>query len=359
MLPTEVFVNNPVNLGSGEYRFELFFFELSLAKYLNVGDRVKDSANNEYEVTSLANTPHTDGGEVTTSFVTSDTLPQQDSDYDSTAFTPGQEDVRPKAQTAVSIENVSVFDAQNYEYEIVSSVEFVGEADKLVVGDSLVDIDGKEFQITFIDTGRFDDPFRAKEVHEEGIKPKLGVGTLYTPTSSLGLFRGTPISDPARTVTRNRDNFVLDDKINELESSVNAVGDASELVKSTYSNDTGNNLDPLVAVGTNSNGNLEVLDVSSEASIKAFKGITVETIPNASSGEVGKIGKIKDISTSFNLQAAVYVAKDGTLTSAPPAIGVNSFVEGDFVFYIGHVAENEDNDTQVDLELRPQLVGQL
>ena len=72
MLPTKVFIDSPSSSGGGIYTFDLYFSQISIAKYLVVGDYVKDTANNEYEITVLSNNPHVDGGQVTVQFVTTD-----------------------------------------------------------------------------------------------------------------------------------------------------------------------------------------------------------------------------------------------------------------------------------------------
>ena len=252
-----------------------------------------------------------------------------------------------------------MFNAQNYEYTVDLDVDSTAEADNIVVGDAMVDFNGKDYEFTFIDpTNRFTVACRVKEVHLEAIAPALGSGSIYEPTDNVRLFQGTPISDPSRTVVRNRDNFVVDAKIKEIEDQLAAAGSGS-VVQSNYDNSTGSGINALTAVSTDSSGNLKVCNPGVEADVLAYKGITVNAIPDASSGDVAKMGLVENITTAFALQADLYVAKDGSLTDSPPAIGVNGFVAGDFVIYVGHISRNEITPANKDLELKFQIMGQL
>ena len=212
MLPSPVGVFSPASSGGGIYTFQLFFQSAGLAPYLRVGDIVTDLSSNQYQVTTWATSPSDfgSGTVVTTTFITSDVLPTASVGFDSLVETSGQQDVRPVVQTPGSIFNITLFSGQNAEYTLEASWTTVSEGNKAVVGDRIVDSLGKEFEITFLDTGQFSDPFRMKEVENEGIAPGVGIAALYRHTPNLELFQGSPLNDDARTIIRNRDNTLLD-----------------------------------------------------------------------------------------------------------------------------------------------------
>lgn len=210
MLSTSVYVYNPASIGGGQYTFDMYVQSSSLAKYLNIGDYVKDTAGNEYEVQSFTS-PFSDGGTVTVSFITSDALPVEDSDYDSEWYTPGQNDLRPIVQTAGAIGSPVLYDAPNYEYEVLASWVDSGEANKAAVGDRIVDSVGYEFEISYIDpTSRFNVNCRVVEVEKIGKPPVAGDATLYRATTLQKFYQGGTLNTSARTAIRNRDAQLLD-----------------------------------------------------------------------------------------------------------------------------------------------------
>jgi len=359
MLQTPVFIDNVSSEGGGSYSFDLYFSQVSKGKFLTIGDYIEDTNSRIYEVTAITGSSHIDGGSVTTSFVTADVSPTADSDYNSAAYTPGQVDLRPRARTEGVINSALIYDAPNYEYEIEAVWDSFGETQKVVLSDSIVDFNGKEYEITYIDTvDRFNVAFRAKERSPEGITPALGTASIYSPTATNELFQGTPISDPSRTVVRNRDNFLIDAKLTELENSISSGGSGA-LVKSSYLNDTGSSIAALTAVSSNASGLVSKCDPSAEADVSSFLGLTITSIADATSGDVAKVGVLENVTTAFAVRDAVYVAKDSSLTNTAPEIGVNGFAAGDFIIFIGHISKNESNPAQKNLELRPEVIGQL
>lgn len=213
MLNQRVFIFNSTSIGSGQYTLDLYFKDTSKAKYLSLGDYVRDTNSNEYEIVS-GTFPHIDGSQVTVEFRTVDTPPLDDSDYNSNVFTPGQINYQPEVQTPGNLFNISLFDSTNYEYTVETTWDISSEASKAAVGDRIVDESGTEYEITFLDpTQRFSFPIRIKEVEEVGNLPNAGIATLYRTTSQLNLFLGSALTDPARTVIRNRDNVILDNAI--------------------------------------------------------------------------------------------------------------------------------------------------
>jgi len=100
-------------------------------------------------------------------------------------------------------------------------------------------------------------------------------------------------------------------------------------------------------------------DPSAEADVSSFLGLTITSIADATSGDVAKVGVLENVTTAFAVRDAVYVAKDSSLTNTAPEIGVNGFAAGDFIIFIGHISKNESNPAQKNLELRPEVIGQL
>lgn len=214
MLATPVFVFNVQSLGSGLYSFELYFQNPAKAVFLNINDVIEDTATNKYKVISPTVIPNADGNVITTEFVTTDVAPVEDEDYDSLAYTPDQEDLRPEMQTGGSLGNASLHNGPNYEYSLLAGWSDPVAANKAVVGDRIVDFAGKEFEITFIDNvDRFDVPIRIKEVEKVGVFPTVGDATLYRPTPTFKFFQGTPIPGAAITKIQARDIQLIDRNI--------------------------------------------------------------------------------------------------------------------------------------------------
>ena len=211
MLLAKIWVFNPTSIGDGKYTIDLYFADPTRPQYVALGDYIKDTASNEYELISPTAIPFTDGNTVTVLYKTTNTLPVADSDYDSDFYTPNQLDVRPKMKTAGEVYSRSVYDGSNYEYSVAVAWTNPSEEAKAAVGDRIVDFGGKEFELTFIDpVSRFSVNCRVKEIEKEGILPLVGVATMYTPTENFSFFQGTEIEDPSRTNIFNRDKFLID-----------------------------------------------------------------------------------------------------------------------------------------------------
>lgn len=215
MLNQSVFIFNPQSLGDGQYSVELYFIDSNMPKYLAIGDYVEDTNGNQYEIVDLS-TPFSDGDTAVVQFVTNDVSPLEDVDYNSRVFSPGQLDLSPEIQTSGDLFNIFIYDAANYEYTVEASWASGTEAAKAVVGDSIVDSSGKEYRITHLEANKFSSPFRIQEVEKIGDSPNVGIATLYRPRTQLGLFLGGPLTDPARTVIRNRDNIILENYLEAL-----------------------------------------------------------------------------------------------------------------------------------------------
>ena len=357
MLANPIAIDSVSSLGSGQYSFSAFVQDGNKAKYYNIGDYVKDTNNNEFEILTLSVSPFTSGSSVTVQFVTSDVLPQQDTGFDSIAFTPDQVDVRPFIITAVFVTGVAFFSAPDYEYTVQITGADIIEANKMTIGDSFVDLSGKEYSLSFIDgVSRFAVPFRVIEVVKEGVEPSTGDGAFYRSTSNVKLFQGTEIIDPARTVVRNRDNFYVDTKITELENTLASITGTSTI---QVLNPTGSTIVQGTPIGINVSGEMQLLDVAIEDNILSFVGLTKTDISSGSTGEVVVSGPAENVNTTANLDEIVYVAKTGGLTSTKPEIGVGGFVAGDIIVKVGKVTKNATNGSLKDVVVQPQIIGQI
>ena len=126
-----------------------------------------------------------------------------------------------------------------------------------------------------------------------------------------------------------------------------------------YVNASGIDMDKATPVQQTLSGDIDFIDVSIEAEARRFFGLTVSSILNGGSGEITTTGKIENVSTSFAFGDSLYVSKTGFLTNIEPDIGVNGFVEGDWVLFVGVIAKNKDNPLLKDIILAPDLRGKL
>lgn len=361
MLSTPVGIFAPSSSGGGVYTFQLFFQSAGSAPFLRVGDYVKDTAGNQYEVTTWVGSPSdfSSGAVVTTTFVDTDVLPVADVGFTSTVFTPSQVDVRPAMQTPGSIFSISLTSGQSFEYELSATWTVNSEALKAVVGDRVVDSLGKEFEITFLDPSLFTVPFKMKEVEAEGISPAVGIATLYRQTDNEDYFQGSELTDPARTNIFNRDKFLIDARLKELAAAIAGGGGTGDAVEVTRTNGSGSAMSKLLPVRANTSGELDTVDPTIEAEALAILGITKESILSGATGQVVSHGRVNDVTTSAVFGDAVYLSKTGGVTNVQPDIGVGGFVAGDIVIKLGVIAKNEANPVLKDLEVNIELIGQL
>ena len=132
----------------------------------------------------------------------------------------------------------------------------------------------------------------------------------------------------------------------------------SELTGSIVLNNTGSVLAMLTPLRVNSSGVLSMINVSDESSM-SVSGITASIIENNSTGTLAFNGVIKNITTAAAFGDIMYISKTGGLTNIKPNIGVNSFLENDFMIRIGVIAKNKDNPSNKDLHLSIGVEGQL
>jgi hypothetical protein len=113
------------------------------------------------------------------------------------------------------------------------------------------------------------------------------------------------------------------------------------------------------ACSVNSSGLLIPLDVSSQVSWQSFVGYANVRIPASAVGPIIANGRLQNITTSYPVGTALYIDTNGNPTNIVPSVGVNSFVSGDMVIFMGVLVPNESNPSEIDIALFTQFVGTL
>jgi hypothetical protein len=114
-----------------------------------------------------------------------------------------------------------------------------------------------------------------------------------------------------------------------------------------------------MAVSVTGSGLIVPLDVTSQASWQAFVGYATVRIPASGNGPVVANGRLPNFVTSYTAGTALYIGTDSNPTSIIPSAGVNSFVEGDIVIFLGVLVPNETNPSALDIALFTQFVDVL
>ena len=137
-----------------------------------------------------------------------------------------------------------------------------------------------------------------------------------------------------------------------------AKGGATSL-QSLYQNGEVSTITKGKPVTVNASGQSKLVNVSSEASVSAIVGVAAEDTPSAANGQVLDCGRLENITTSFAVGTPVWIATDGSLTNIRPEAGVNGFVAGMYVVFVGVIVKNQFNGLQKDLKVYMDLIGQL
>ena len=103
----------------------------------------------------------------------------------------------------------------------------------------------------------------------------------------------------------------------------------------------------------------KTVDVSDEGDVNSVVGVLNSEVSDGGSATIVGAGKITDIGNTFNLRDGLFIAKDGTLTSTKPSIGVDGFVAGDWIVKIGVVTKNQVDPLDRDLIVNTIIIGQL
>lgn len=280
MLTEAVTISSSSSTGNGEYNISLIFSQGAKASYLRVGDTVRDRDGFAYSVTSWASFPddYSSGAGLTVSFIDQDQLPATFGGFgNAQVFTPGQVDNRPAVLSAGSISTQSLESGQQYRYN-VSCSWFDPSANNVQLGAHVTDSAGKSYEVVV--TNANGTTMVVEEVLKEGENPALGPASLHNPTPTYKLYRGTPVSDPARTVIRNKDNFAID----AILSTFNGSSTASSSTKSMV-NQTGSEISALTPIAKLADGSIGLAE-SDNAANSQFIGISTEAIPNGQAGAI-------------------------------------------------------------------------
>lgn len=148
------------------------------------------------------------------------------------------------------------------------------------------------------------------------------------------------------------DNFKMMTPLRVSQAIAALAGESgSSVLLDEFVNASGDDLDALTPVCQNADGELEVIDPSSESDISSYLGITTAAILDGAIGTVALGGLLKNVTTSFDINDTLYLSKTGELTSIPPEIGVGGFAAGDYVLKIGKVTLNSENPLQKNIKL--------
>lgn len=130
-------------------------------------------------------------------------------------------------------------------------------------------------------------------------------------------------------------------------------------IQTNFQNASGSTLLKAAVVSSNTSGQIVPIVVNDDASVSRFMGLVAVNTPNAATGGVMASGRLEDVTTSFAVGDALYVGADGALTNVKPDYGVSTFDVGYYVIFIGVVVKNEFNASLKDIQVMPQVIGQL
>ena len=139
-----------------------------------------------------------------------------------------------------------------------------------------------------------------------------------------------------------------------------ALGSARQ-TQTSYTNGTGSTMPVGTAVSTNNAGNIVLLDVTNESTVESWVGLTSQAIPSTALGTVISDGRIPNVnSLGFSVGEPVWVGvSPGSLTNVKPDLTAPGWASGYFVIFVGVVVQNEFVNTQQDIQLCRQIIGEL
>ena len=129
-----------------------------------------------------------------------------------------------------------------------------------------------------------------------------------------------------------------------------------------YVNGTGSTIAIGTSVSINTSGNAVLTNVTSETSVEGWIGLAAESTAASANGLVISSGRLQNISTAlgFSVGDPIWLGPTpGTLTNVRPDTSVSPWASGDWVVFIGIVVQNEFNNTQQDIQISKQIIGQL
>ena len=137
---------------------------------------------------------------------------------------------------------------------------------------------------------------------------------------------------------------------------------SSASLAADYTNAEGSTIPFCTPVSSNTSGNIVFTDVTSEANIQAFVGLTTVSLAPAALGLVISDGRLTNIPSAlgFTIGQAIYLGNiPGTLTNIKPDSTISGWNPGDWVVLVGVVLKNQQNSLNQDIQLFRQIIGQL
>lgn len=137
---------------------------------------------------------------------------------------------------------------------------------------------------------------------------------------------------------------------------------SSSQTQTSYTNSSGSTIGATTPVAVNTGGTIVPVDVSNEATIESWVGLTLQAIPNTNAGVVVNGGRVLNISLGlgFAVGDAIWVGNTpGTLTNVKPDLTVIGWSPGYYVLFVGVVVKNAANPSLQDLQISRQIIGQL
>jgi hypothetical protein len=139
-----------------------------------------------------------------------------------------------------------------------------------------------------------------------------------------------------------------------------ANGSSRQTQSGGFTNGTGSTIAIGTPVSTNTVGNMVLLDVTNEALVNAFIGLTSIRVPANAEGLVVNAGRLEGINLGFSVGDPVYAGiTPGSLTNIKPDLTVSGWNSGDFVIFLGCYVKNQFTSGLYDIQLMPTIVGQL
>ena len=137
---------------------------------------------------------------------------------------------------------------------------------------------------------------------------------------------------------------------------------SSVSTQSGYQNSTGSATLIGTPVAQGTGANFVLLDVTNEATVSAFLGLSATAIPASTTGQIASDGRVQNIDASFGFSVGdpVYAGlTPGSLTNVKPDTTQPGWTSGMFVIFIGVVVQNQFSPSNQDIQIFKQIIGQL
>jgi hypothetical protein len=192
-----VAIQTPTSSGGGVYECQIYFELASYANLIRVGDILTDSVSNEYTITgfynpstpSETNSTHlfADGWNLELQFVTTDTTPVEDVDYDSSIASPVIADYSPEvAWSSIAGNGAFSIPAYHYVCDLAQDVLTDPGSGEVLAGYYFVDNGGSIYEIVEVISPSGPITVKLYDITEsdESNIPSSGLGFTYKPTKN-------------------------------------------------------------------------------------------------------------------------------------------------------------------------------